>query len=154
MNITREQIYSTVFAKFSGLTFLSGTDTTFALTSRKLQHWEDVEVESFPALFQIQTQESVQQVRGLPPKWTLGLSLYIYVRTMAQQDDSVIPTQLLNPILDAVDNALRPDNLPVGTCTLGGLVSHAWISGPIETSEGLLGDIEVAIIPIEIVVPS
>lgn len=154
MNQTRESLYQAIFAKFAGLSFTSGTKTAFGLTSRRLQHWEDLEIENFPALMQVQTKESVKQTRGIPTAWTLEMLLYIYVRTEAQQDATVIPSQLLNPIMDAIDAALRPDDLKAGTCTLGGLVSHAWISGPIETSEGNLGDLEVAVVPLEIVVPS
>jgi hypothetical protein len=153
MNVTRESIYAAVFARFAALSFVSGSATTFVTVSRKLQHWEEVEAEGYPALFQVQTTETVEQKRGLPPKWTLGILLYIYVRTQAQSGENVIPSQLLNPILDAVDGALRHDDLAAGTCTLGGLVSHAWVSGPVETSEGQLGDLELCVIPIEMLVP-
>ena len=154
MKMSRESLYAAIFAKFAGLTFTSGTKTAFGYVSRRLYHWEDLELDDFPALMQVQTREIVKQSRGLPPAWTLSMSLYIYVRTEAQSDAVVIPSQLLNPIMDAIDNALRPDDLKSGTCTLGGLVSHAWISGPVETSEGNLGDLEVAVVPLEIVVPS
>jgi len=154
MITSRETLYAAIFAKFAALSFTSGSATTFVTRSRKLEHWEDVESEGYPCLFQVQTREAVEQKRGLPPKWTLEMLLYIYVRTSAQMDATVIPSQLLNPIIDALDAALAHDDLRAGTCTLGGLVSHAWISGPIETSEGNLGDIEVAVVPLEIVVPS
>ena len=154
MNQTRESLYAAIFAKFAGLTFTSGSKTAFGYTSRRLFHWETVELDSFPALMQVQTKEVPKQQRGLPTAWTLEVLLYIYVRTEAQQNSTIIPSQLLNPIMDALDTALRPDDLKSGTCTLGGLVSHAWISGPVETSEGNLGDLEVAVVPLEIVVPS
>ena len=108
----------------------------------------------FRPLDAAQVKELTQQKRGLPTQWTLGIELYLYVGTNTQMDDTVTPSLLLNPILDAVDNALRPDNQVLGTCTLGGLVSHAWIAGAIETSEGNLGSIEVAIVPIEMLVPN
>lgn len=152
--MTRETLYAAIFAKFASLTFSSGGATTFASNSRRLQHFEQVEPEGFPALFMVQTTESVVQQRGLPPKWTLGMLLYVYVKTNAQQDTTVVPSQLLNPILDAIDAALAVDDFKAGTCTLGGLVSHAWISGPVETSEGNLGDLEIAVVPLEILVPS
>lgn len=151
---TREALYAAIFAKFANLSFTSGAHTAFAYSSRRLYLWEDLEIEQFPAMMQVQTKEVVKQQRGLPPKWTLEMLLYVYVRTVAQQDAAVIPSQLLNPIIDAIDRALAPDDLAAGTCSLGGLVSHAWIAGPIETSEGNLGDLEVAVVPLEIVVPS
>jgi hypothetical protein len=154
MITARETLYAAIFAKFAGITFSSGGKTTFGYTSRRLYHWDDLELADFPAMMQVQTREAVKQTRGLPPKWTLEMDLYIYVRTEAQSDDSVIPSQLLNPILDAIDAALKPDDLKSGVCTLGGLVSHAWIEGSVETSEGNLGDLEVAVVPLSILVPS
>jgi hypothetical protein len=157
MNVTRESIYAAVFAKFSALSWTPGIANTpgaFVQVSRRLRHWSDVPVEQMPALFQVQTKEMTKQQRGLPTQWTLGIELYLYVGTNTQMDDTVTPSLLLNPILDAVDNALRPDNQALGTCTLGGLVSHAWIAGAIETSEGNLGSIEAAIVPIEMLVPN
>ena len=151
---TREALYAAIFTKFANLTFTSGSKTKFGYVSRRLYHWEDLELDDFPALMQVQTRETVKQSRGLPPAWTLEMLLYIYVRTEAQQEAAVIPSQLLNPIVDAIDKALVMDDLKSGTCTLGGLVSHAWIASPIETSEGNLGDLEVCVIPLEILVPS
>ena len=153
MNIARETLYAAVFAKFAGLSFSSGGSTAFGTYSRRLQHWDDVASENCPALFQVQGSEVAEQVRGIPTKWRAQIYLYLYVKTNATMDGDAVPSQLLNPILDAIDNALRPDDLKAGTCTLGGLVSHCWINGAIETSEGNLGDTEVAIIPVEFYVP-
>lgn len=155
MNIPRETLYAAIFAKFAGLTWTpgqSGTAGAFAVTSRRLRHWADPVVQ-FPALYQVQAKELAEQLRGVPTKWRLSLLLYIYVQTFGEQDASVTPSVLLNPILDAVDTALRPDAGPAGVCTLGGLVSHAWIAGEIETSEGNLGNTEVAVVPVELFVP-
>lgn len=160
----RETIYQAVFNKFAALSWtpiVPNTPSAFATASRLLKHWSDLPTEMWPALYQVQIRETPIQKRGFPTKWQLSLALYIYVRTNAQLqgadgDPDVatasFPSRLLNPILDALTTALLPDNQPEGTCTLGGLVSHCWLSDSIETSEGLLGDIEFAIVPIEIVV--
>ena len=60
---------------------------------------------------------------------------------------------MLNPLLDAVVAALAPGgaDLAVNAQTLGGLVSHCWLAGKIETDEGALGGQAVAILPVEIV---
>lgn len=164
--MNRETVYQAVFAKFGALSWSStvaGAPTSFVTTSRQLVHWSDLPAELWPALFQVQVRETPIQKRGLPTKWQLSLALYLYVRTNAQLQGSdggtnsadptaSFPSRLLNPILDALTAALSPDNLPEGTCTLGGLVSHCWLSDSIETSEGLLGDVEFAIAPIEILV--
>ena len=123
----------------------------FVTRSRRLQHWNDVAPALQPALFMVQHQQVVQQVKGLPPTWHFSLSLYIYDH--CNGDASAIPGQRLNVLLDAVDDALAAN--AVGEQTLGGLVSNCWISGPIEIYEGYTGmmDQSVAIIPIEIKIP-
>jgi hypothetical protein len=142
--MNRENIYVALFNVVDTAARGAGAVTI----SRKLLHWTDVPPVNQPAVFQIQRTESFQQARGVPAKWTLLVDLYVYVNTA--EDPQVAPTTKLNPILDALESAFLPCE-PDGPVTLGGLVSHAWISGPIETFEGLLGEQEVAIIPIEIV---
>jgi hypothetical protein len=142
----REGIYAALFSKFDGIT---GIPTK----SRRLMHWIDVPAVQQPALFQAQKSEIVVQSRGLPPKWQLDLDLYLYVH--AGDDPGSVPTTVLNPLIDAIEAALAPDNVKDGqnVLTLGGLVSHCWISGQIQTDEGALGAQSIAIIPVTILVP-
>lgn len=141
MSMVRENIYAALFAKVTGLT---GIKTA----SRILKHWDDVVPEDQPAIFQTQINESPEQRKGIPVKWTLRAQLHVYANRGS--DHSVIPSQTINGLIDQIEAALKPDY--EGFQTLGGLVSHCWIAGQIQTSEGLLGDQEVAIIPIEILV--
>ena len=117
--------------------------------SRRLLHWSDVPVSQQPAIFQIQRNEDPIQQRLLPTKWKLNVDLYVYVNTGS--DPKASPAILLNPILDAIEALFSPTENNIQT--LGGLCSHCWISGKIETSEGALGNQEVAIVPIEILAP-
>jgi hypothetical protein len=64
------------------------------------------------------------------------------------KDPQAAPSTILNPLMDAVQNALAPDDPKLERCTLGGLVEHCWIEGRVETDEGALGDQAVAIVPI------
>jgi len=148
--MTREPIYAALFSLLN----TSLANAGFVTTSRKLQHWADVDASEQPCLFMKQKSEVAKTTRGQPTLWTLAVELYIYVNTQQQNNPSIVPTQLLNPLLDAVVAALPPDNLSDYALTLGGLVSHCRIDGVIETSEGNLGDQEVAIIPISILVAS
>lgn len=152
MNVPRETIYEALFQKLATLS--AGGTPLFKSTSRRLKHWNDVAPELQPSLYVIQLRETAVQVRGMPNKWRCSVDAYIYVHTGAQQDPNVIPSQLLNPLLDAVEAALAPEAGPENVQTLGGLVSHCWIEGDIETSEGLLGDQEVAIVPINFLTTS
>lgn len=139
---TREEIYASLFE-------LVTNAVKFKTQSRKIKSFSQVQPSEMPAIFQLQTSEVYDQTaRGLPPKKFFYVELYIYVAAMNAQD---IPSQKLNVILDSIETALAPE--PASDVqTLGGTVSHAWISGKIETDEGTLGNISVAIVPIEILV--
>ena len=147
---SRESIYSALFTLASGV-------AGFVTKDRVLRHWTDVGPEEMPALFQVQKSETKVQQRGKPKVWELRGEFFVYVHTNSQQlggVGAVPPSQILNPLLDDVENIFTIDDVSNQVCTLGGLVSHAWIDGTIETGEGTLGDHEVAIVPWAILVPS
>ena len=148
---SRETIYASVFAFWSNLTV--GGSPAFKLATRKLKMWEDVEPEDQPALLQLQRRETVERPRGMPAKWTLSLDLYFYVHTGASNDTDIVPSQLFNPLMDAIEAAMVVDDVGNNAVTLGGIVSHCFIDGAVEIFEGNLGDQLVAIIPITVVVP-
>ncbi len=138
----REAVYAAIFALASAIPGL-------ATASRKARHWADVAPTEQPALFQIQRQESIEVVKGLPPKRRFGVDLYLYAQST---DPTIAPASKLNPLIDAIEAAFAP--APVsGVQTLGGLVDHAWIGPRIETDEGVLGDQAVVIVPIEVLMP-
>ena len=139
MSLAREPIYG---ALWNLLKALPGFNTR----SRRLAHWADVPKSEQPALFQAQAGEVAIPQRGLPAKWHLSVNLYIYV--VADDDPYSSPAPALNALLDSVEAALAPDIY--GFQTIGGLVHNCWISGKIETMEGVLGGQEVAVVPIEI----
>ncbi len=141
--MNREAIYGALFAKVS-------TSSSFLTASRRLRHWSDVGPAEQPAIFMVQKSETAQRVKGLPPKWTLSVDLFVYVHA---PDDISPPASTLNPLIDAIEAALAPP-IPTDNQTLGGLVDHVWIAGRIETDEGTLGRQAVAIIPLNIIVPS
>jgi hypothetical protein len=143
--MNREAVYAALFS-------LLETAQGFATVSRRLRHWEEVQPEEKPAMFVRQTTETNSGSVGKPPLWNLKGEIYIYVTTEAQIDRDIVPSQLLNPLLDSVTDLFAPEGMEYKQ-TLGGLVERCYISGPIETSEGSLGDQEVAIIPFTIVVP-
>jgi len=131
-------------AIFSALEKLIEAIPGVATFSRRLMHWTDVEADRQPALYMTASNQNVTiNGYGLPPRLELPVKLYLYNqnRDPAQQ----------NVLLDAIENALAPKDEDV--LTLGGLVSHCWIEGEIETDEGLLGDQAVAIIPVSILIP-
>ena len=144
----REPIYAAAFQFFAGLT--AGNVPLFATATRKPATWENVAPEEQPALLLRQNTEHGARRRGQPTIWTLTLDLMLYVHTGAQNDSSIVPSQILNPLLDAIEASLKVDDASNNACTLGGLVSHCAIEGPIQIFLGNLGDEAVAIVPIQI----
>lgn len=138
MIASRETIYAAVFNILNGL-------VAFATRSRDLKHWVDVSANLQPAVYMNQTGESANTVTGSPTKWTLRLDVYIYARVQSDQN----PGAVLNPLIDAVCNALNVVHPITGRTNLG-IAGVEWVrvEGNIETDEGSLGEQAVAIIPV------
>jgi len=133
----REQILAALADRLKSV----GGIATF---DRRLRHWEEVPPAEQPALFMLAAGQTVESTgRGLPAL-RVNVNLYLYSRTDGPDSQ--------NDLLDALDDALEPDD---GECenTLGGLVESCRIEGQIETDEGLLDRQSVAIVPIVILVP-
>ena len=140
--INREPIYAALFG-------LIESAADFAVVDRRLRHWSDVSPAEQPALFMAQKTELASiKTLGAPTVWTLSVDLYVYVHS---SDPYLAPASVLNPLIDAVEAALAP-SATTGIQDLGlpATVQHAYISGKVETDEGVLGDQAVAIVPVEI----
>lgn len=145
--MTREPIYAAIFAFFAGLT--AGGSPLFKFATRKAVPWENVDASQQPALLQMQGRETAVYRKGMPTVWRCQIELLLYVHTGALEDPDITPAQLLNPLLDAIEASIAVDDQFNDACTLGGLVSHCAINGPIEMFEGNVGSEAVAVVPIE-----
>lgn len=139
--MNREDIYAALYQKVSAIPGL-------VITSRRLRHWADVPGEQQPALYQAQGGETPITTSGQPSAWLLRCSLYLYVQVAS--DDA--PGPVLNPLMDAICNAINEVHPITGRAVLPGVegVEYCRINGSIETDEGALGNQAVAIIPVEI----
>jgi hypothetical protein len=140
--INREPIYAALFGVLE-------TAADFSVVDRRLRHWSDVSPAEQPALFMAQKTELASvKALGTSTVWALAVDLYVYAHS---SDPYLAPATVLNPLLDAVEAALAP-SAATGIQDLGlpAMVQHAYISGKIETDEGVLGDQAVAIVPVEI----
>ena len=140
--IIREAIYSALWV-------LGSSAGSFASSNRRLRHWADVAPAEQPALFMSEKGgNAVVKALGAPILWTLYADFYIYVHS---DDPYAAPATILNPLLDALEQALAPSPA-TGIQTLGlpDMVQHAYIAGKVETDEGVLGDQAIAIVPVEI----
>lgn len=141
--MNREAIYSAVFSRLQ-------TVAGFTTVSRRVKHWADVPRAEMPYVAMVQRREEAEgSRRGIPLRWNMLVDLYVYAFT---PDPNVSPCTILNPLLDGVCDAFLPD-VPTSTITLAGLVYQCRINGAIETDEGTLGELAVALIPLSIVTP-
>jgi hypothetical protein len=138
--LNREAIYAGLFAQLAAV-------PGFVTCSRILKHWTDVPSGNQPALFFAQGKETAVTVTGQPTKWELRPSVYLYAST----DGLTPPGTILNPLLDAVTNILNARS-PVNGVSLLGLtvpgVVWSRVDGTVETDEGTLGNLAVAIVPV------
>lgn len=150
--MNREAIYQAAFALASGVTDGSG-NPVFVTACRRFKTPDQVPPSERPAIFQLQRDEApINQKMGLPTALGMGIDLYIY---LSVSDPNEIPSQLLNPVLDALAAVFEPDPAK-GKQTLGGLVTWARVAGKIEIFEGVMGggsDV-VAVVPVDILAPA
>ncbi len=143
MSLVREDVYAALWEAASQA-------ADFVTVARRLRHWSDVSPAEQPALFMTQTKmmAQVSQQTNLPVTWMLHAEFYIYVHST---EPYLAPAMVLNPLIDSVVEALCYD-LSGSAQQLGMPERVRWvrINGEIATAEGVLGDQELAIIPVEI----
>ena len=140
--IVREQIFTALWA-------LGANAARFASANRRLRHWTDVAPAEQPALFMSEKggQAAIKKL-GAPIVWTLYAEFYIYAHS---SDPYLAPVTILNPLLDAFEAALAPSPTSgIQNLGLPQMVQHAYISGKVQTDDGVLGDQAIAIVPVEI----
>lgn len=155
---TREEVSLALFSLFDN-------STTFAMTTRRWVNYQtDPEAmrPQVPYLVQFEgIPESMDYrgSRGLPPIRTWGYLLFAYgmipeSQTQGVPDSTTPGAQVLNPLIDAIETALRPGPLDDGVQTLGGLVVDCRIEGEIMKA---VGDQDpsglcIAMVPVKVLV--
>jgi hypothetical protein len=140
---SREAIFTALFALVSGL-------PQFVLTSRKFRLWDAVPPEQRPCLLQYQGPESNKEGQRQPLAPVRRMTAKFFIYTNVKEVD--VPATIMNPLLDAVDNALSPA-IPGQVQNLGGLVSSCYIDGETIVVTGDLDGDGIAVIPITILAP-
>jgi hypothetical protein len=145
MQGTREPIYQALFS-------LVSNSSEYKTKSRKLKLWGDTLVGDRPAIFMHQLDEDSVTMDGnigTPNLVTLHVNFFIYTAARS----APVPAAILNPLLDAIETVLKPDNTMLNKQTLGGLVDNCWISGKTFFDAGDLDGDGLAIVPVSIFVP-
>jgi hypothetical protein len=148
--MNRKAIKTALFNLITAQQFdLGAGPVGFTTASTKLKHWNDVPPGQQPAFFLSQGPQMplAPPAPNGPRAWHFDYIARIYVNTQGDAD----PADALDPILDAIANAFDPAVIG-GAQTLTGLAQWARIEGTIETFEGTLGDQEVALIPLRVLV--
>lgn len=141
--------FTTRESAYTALANLLGNVNGVKSVTRNVVHWQDSPPESQPALYiQVLSEDRQNEGRRTPSRVFLNAKVWAYVQT--NQGDPVGP--LLNPLLDAIDDALAPPDSAGVYQTLGGVVSHCWVEGTTEIYEGTLGNTAVAVIPIKMLI--
>lgn len=131
----------------------------FVSIGRKHISPPDLVFSAQPALFVIQVKEThvPSKPPGAPTKLVLHGFLIVYCPAPTVDEEigqeTVLAASTLNGLLQAIDDALQPDNPTTGKFTLGGLVTHCWIEGDTDMDPGIFGDQAAAVIDINILVP-
>lgn len=137
---TREQIMQSLFNLVSGA-------AGFVTTGRRLKLWTDVAANAKPALFMYEPDDMYSLGNQYTQVVEMNVDLFIY--TAPGMDSGVTPVSIMNPLLDAIDTALKPS--PINNRqTLGGLVSHCWIDGKVMKDPGDIDGDGIAVIPVKI----
>lgn len=140
----RETIMNALFDRVSAA-------AAFTTASRRLKLWSSVAATDKPSIFMVERGDMYSRAsEAVPETVTLMVDLYIY--TDAGQDQTHVPATTLNTLIDAVDDALKPDAL-TGKQTLANRVAHCWIEGKVMKDAGDLDGQGVAVIPVRILVP-
>ena len=153
MAVTREAAIEALFAKLSSATW--GSSQTFGLKTRRLIAPEQMAAPgSAPGLALVVHHEKTSRPSPTrPPVRTVTAVAVVYIDVSGQANVNVIPDAVLNPIKDAVEAALGVDSGQTGTCTLGGAVYAAFVSGETIQAAGDATGKGLAVIPIDIILP-
>ena len=145
----REAVAAALYALMDAT---AGRVVDLRTSSRRLRSYDQVDPDQMPALFQTQRPETQERsVVGLPAKRTMWFEIWLY--TCDPQEDSIIPIQQLNKMVDAIEAALDPNQL-TGAQTLGNKVTSARIDGSVEYYENVTTDGKsIAVIPIAVLMP-
>ena len=143
--VTREQAVEALLAKLQ-------TVATFKTVTRRNRRPDTILAAATPALMLLEHSDAYPaRPSNAPPVRRLMLRAMIYVDT--GNDQNAVPSAILNPILDAIDAALAPDDPARGQCTLGGLVQSVVIAGTIIRAPGDVTGKSLAAVPLEILLP-
>lgn len=152
MITSRETIYSALFALVNTPQMLAPIGGLFNTIARNGLLWTDYAQADFPVLQMVEPDEQYTYNDAKMPRVELMPFFWIYMRA---DDPTIPPAPILNPLIDAVENAILPalQSAPYSAQNLGGLVQWVRIDGGPKKAPGYIDNVGMAILPIKILVP-
>lgn len=146
--ITREGAYSALF------TVVSNAYAWASTPSRRLKLFSDVPATARPALFQYEggPERFVYTNNGPLGQRIIQAKLFIYIDST---DPTLIPSQLMNAILDSIEASLAPPTAELvgpGFNTLGDSVYAARVSA-VEKTPGDIDKDGLAVVTVDLLLP-
>lgn len=142
---TREAVFQALFAKLQNLAGIQSASRRFTMPSQ-------IAIGDQPALMLWQQAEDTSYNAARAPNrvWEAWI-----IVAFTNTDPTIPGATIINPILDAIQNALLPDNPSTNTLTLGGIVVYCRIEGAIhvQTGDADTAGLGGAVIPIKIRLP-
>lgn len=149
MAATREQIMVALFTTLSN----APGEGVFITKSRRNRDPEGLDPTTTPALFLVEHTDKWDRTGGYNSVSKREMNVFAIVYYDAGTDQNIVPSSVLNPLLDAIEAALAPDNRQTNTFTLGGLVQACLIDGESQRASGDVTGKGLAVIPIRILIP-
>jgi hypothetical protein len=142
---TRETVMAALFARLQGIPGILTTSRRMTLPGAVLPG-------DLPRLMLWEQLERGANITGQPAKraWEAWI-----VIVFANDDPTVPGATIINPMLDAIEAALKIDDYGRNVCSLGGLVHYARIEGTIvkETGDTDPTGLGGAVVPVKIMPP-
>lgn len=155
---TREQVLAEFLARVQALDGFESVSRRSTLDPLDLSRIDTPQ----PAIVLLEhDEETTHRGRGLPPILVYELFIIVYAEIPRDPQDPSSPDRttpgatIINPLIEIVEAMFEPDSPLEGICSLGGLVSHAWIEGK---TLRIVGDITpngqcCAVIPVRLMFP-
>ena len=149
----REDIAVALFNLISEITFANPImgQTTWQTASRRLKLWGDVNPTDQPAVYVVEHEEKDEiNGRGLPPRRYMNFAIFAY---FTLGDDTTIGGTFVNYIVDAIEAALTPNDVPGNIQNLDGLAYWCRIEGKIFKDPGDIDNQGMVIVPVLVLLP-
>jgi hypothetical protein len=135
----RETVYQALFNLIS-------QSAQFTTVTRVPQIWANITPAQCPYLWQDQAGENqMESARGMPYKWEFDVLFGLY--TYSGDPQTIAPVTLLNPILDAIETQISPNQTTGQGNTLNGLVYEVRLLGKEKGEAGALVNNAWAAVP-------